>query len=204
MLVEAFGYRAETTQPSHDYGVDVVAENERRRVVIQCKLYGRGRVGGDTIMQLIGTREHSEATDAICITTSYFTRQAQEIAATRNIHLIDRVMLLGICRENSLTIPSLTVLAHGDGEHFKIRERETSIGRTADNDLRVDHLQVSRHHAVLERTGLHLSVRDVGSTNGTFVDGLRIAVPTRLNYGSVVVIGGLRLEVAFRGPGNSK
>jgi len=37
LLVEAFGYKAETTQPNHDYGVDVIAENRHRKIVIQCK-----------------------------------------------------------------------------------------------------------------------------------------------------------------------
>lgn len=70
LLVEAFGYKAKTTQPSHDYGVDVIAENRHRKIVIQCKLYGKGRIGGETILKLVGSREDFEADEAIIITTS--------------------------------------------------------------------------------------------------------------------------------------
>ncbi len=40
-VVQAFGYRAETTQASHDQGVDVIGWREGRKVIVQCKLYSR-------------------------------------------------------------------------------------------------------------------------------------------------------------------
>ena len=192
--MEAFGYKAETTQPNHDYGVDVIAENHRRRVIIQCKLYGRGRIGGNTIMQLLGSREFFDATDAICLTTSH----AREIAAKRNVHLIDREMLLGLSREKSLTIPSLTVLQTQQEDVLPMRAERIRIGRAEDNDVVLSEPQVSRYHAVLERTGMHLCVRDGGSTNGTFVEGQRIVAPAQLNYGSIISIGTFRFEVMFQ------
>ena len=189
MLVEGFGYTAQTTQPSHDYGVDVIAENQRRRVVIQCKLYGRGRIGGDTIMQLLGSREFFNATDAICITTSHFTRQAREIAQNRNVHLVDREILLGLCREKNIIIPSLTALHIEKGEAKQIHGVCFTIGRAEDNDLALPDPKVSRHHAALERRGLQLFIRDCGSSNGTFVNERRIFEPVCLNYGSKINIG---------------
>jgi hypothetical protein len=200
MLVEAFGYKAETTQPSHDYGVDVVAENQRRRVVIQCKLYGRGCIGGDTIMQLVGSRAFFEATDAICITTSYFTKQARAIAVKQNIYLVDQKMLLGLCREKGLTIPSLTMLDEESGNNLKMHGLRVTIGRTDDNDYIIADPQVSRQHAVLERAGLRLLLRDCGSTNGTFVDDQRVAHTATLNYGNIIRIGARLLQVTFRLP----
>ena len=198
MLVEAFGYHAETTQPSHDYGVDVIAENQRRRVIIQCKLYGSGRIGGDTIMQLIGSREFFNATDAICITTSYFTKQAREIADKRNVHLVDREILLGLCREKNLTIPSMTTLQIDQGRAMQINGTHFTIGRADDNDLVLPAPQVSRHHAALSREGLQLLAHDCGSANGTVVNGCSIVKPTRLNYGSKIDIGVYCMEIVFK------
>src|SRR2546421_9897919 len=86
-LVEAFGYKAENTTPTNDYGVDVVGHSASKKVVLQCKLYGKGRIGGVVIMQLVGSRAFFEADEAICITTSYYTKQAKEIAAKQKIHL---------------------------------------------------------------------------------------------------------------------
>src|ERR1051326_4113183 len=123
----------------------------------------------------------------------------REIAEKCNVYLVDREMLLALCREKSLTIPSLTVLAM-DGYHFPTAGREMSLGRTPDNYLMIPDPQVSRHHAVAERRGLRLIVRDNGSTNGTFVDGSRIFGPTQVNYGSVIAIGASHLEVVFQGP----
>lgn len=84
MIVEAFGYKAETTQPSHDYGVDVIAESRKRKIVLQCKLYGKGRIGGETILKLVGSREDFEPDEAIIITTSYFTNCTCHILLPKN------------------------------------------------------------------------------------------------------------------------
>jgi serine phosphatase RsbU (regulator of sigma subunit) len=54
---------------------------------------------------------------------------------------------------------------------------------------------VSRRHAAFEREGGHWCVRDLESTNGTFVNGTRIASPQRLRTGDRVTIG--ELNIAF-------
>jgi ABC-type multidrug transport system ATPase subunit/pSer/pThr/pTyr-binding forkhead associated (FHA) protein len=50
-----------------------------------------------------------------------------------------------------------------------------TIGRTAENDIKVDHPQVSSRHAFLHKIGADLFVEDRGSANGTYVRGQRIA-----------------------------
>ncbi len=49
----------------------------------------------------------------------------------------------------------------------------TSLGRAEDNDVVVDDQLVSRHHAVIKQEAGRFVVADLGSTNGTFVDGRR-------------------------------
>ena len=49
------------------------------------------------------------------------------------------------------------------------------IGRAPDNDVVLDDLLVSRHHAELRRTGQRWQIVDLGTGNGTFVNGARVA-----------------------------
>jgi ABC transport system ATP-binding/permease protein len=67
-------------------------------------------------------------------------------------------------------------------------EEEIVIGRE-DTDLTIDDDELSRRHAVIRRHANRLQVEDLGSTNGTFVDGTRIAEPTLLGGGAEIKIG---------------
>jgi pSer/pThr/pTyr-binding forkhead associated (FHA) protein len=62
------------------------------------------------------------------------------------------------------------------------------IGAAADNDFRVDVTGISRHHARIVREGADFWLEDSGSTNGTFVNGLRVA-RERLRHLDVVTLG---------------
>ncbi len=67
-------------------------------------------------------------------------------------------------------------------------EDEIVIGRE-DTDLTIDDDEMSRRHAVVRRHANRLQVEDLGSTNGTFVDGTRIAEPTLLGGGAEIKVG---------------
>jgi pSer/pThr/pTyr-binding forkhead associated (FHA) protein len=74
---------------------------------------------------------------------------------------------------------------------------ELLIGRHADGLGRLgDDEEISRYHArvSLDAGGL-CAVEDLGSTNGTFVNGLRISVPERLKQGDTIELGGSKLVV---------
>jgi pSer/pThr/pTyr-binding forkhead associated (FHA) protein len=49
-----------------------------------------------------------------------------------------------------------------------------TIGRKPDNDLRIDNLAVSGHHARVTKDGDRFMIEDLGSTNGTFIGATRI------------------------------
>ena len=68
------------------------------------------------------------------------------------------------------------------------------VGRRA-ADLVVDDPQVSRRHAGLKPAGDALEVEDLGSLNGTWVNGARIEGPTRLAPGDRVRVGDTTFEV---------
>ncbi len=68
---------------------------------------------------------------------------------------------------------------------------QITIGRDG-SDITLDNPQVSRQHAVIERAGGQHILRDVGSANGTFVNGQRITQHT-LVRGDVIQIGAFKL-----------
>src|SRR3954470_7521608 len=66
-------------------------------------------------------------------------------------------------------------LLPADGsEPVELTRDITVVGRREDCDLRVDHKSVSKLHCVLVKTDGLILVRDLGSTNGTRVNGTRI------------------------------
>jgi pSer/pThr/pTyr-binding forkhead associated (FHA) protein len=73
-------------------------------------------------------------------------------------------------------------------------DEEVVIGRE-DTDLDIDDPELSRRHAVVRRFANRLQVEDLGSTNGTYVDGTRIAEPTLLGGGAQIKIGTTVLAV---------
>ena len=77
------------------------------------------------------------------------------------------------------------------------RERIT-VGRSEDNDVVLPDSRVSAVHALLERLGPHWSVRDLGSRNGTEVNGQRLMAERVLHPGDEIHVGASRL--IFRAP----
>ena len=65
----------------------------------------------------------------------------------------------------------------------------TNIGRARDNQIVLQAASVSRHHAWIKSEGEDFVVFDVGSANGTFVNGEQIREPRRLESGDVVRFG---------------
>jgi hypothetical protein len=82
---------------------------------------------------------------------------------------------------------------------FRPGGRRLNVGRVADNDLHLEHPSVSKIHAalVMNREGT-LLVADTGSTNGTYINGRRIAYgeARHIADGDVVSFGDV--EVRFR------
>jgi pSer/pThr/pTyr-binding forkhead associated (FHA) protein len=75
-----------------------------------------------------------------------------------------------------------------------IGRRPVNIGRAPDNDLTIDNLAVSDHHARLYPEGDRLVIEDLSSLNGTFVNDVRIE-RTTLRDGDTILIGKHQLQV---------
>ena len=75
------------------------------------------------------------------------------------------------------------------------REDELRIGRMKENDLVINNLAVSRFHAVLRRVGEGFAIEDLGSENGTFVDGVQVKGTAAVAEGAEITIGKHALSV---------
>jgi predicted component of type VI protein secretion system len=78
------------------------------------------------------------------------------------------------------------------GREFPIVKTLLSIGRGLDNDLVIDDPRVSRHHSQITFRHSHYLLRDLRSTNGTFVNGQPVEAVV-LASGDVVSIGGFEM-----------
>lgn len=73
-------------------------------------------------------------------------------------------------------------------------EERVTIGKSSTNRVAFDHdSTVSRVHAVLEKLGVAWSIRDVGSRNGTYLNGEKITAERVLRSGDEIRIGKSRL-----------
>lgn len=71
-----------------------------------------------------------------------------------------------------------------------------SIGRAPGSMLRLNHFSVSRTHAQLRATGDGWKLRDLGSSNGTWVNGSRVTGSVRVRPGDVVRFGQIGFKLA--------
>lgn len=69
-----------------------------------------------------------------------------------------------------------------------------SIGRMEPNSLVLDQAGVSRRHCMLEVIGDHARICDLGSTNGTFIDGVKVTEPKLLSDGAKLRVGPFTLR----------
>jgi serine phosphatase RsbU (regulator of sigma subunit) len=88
------------------------------------------------------------------------------------------------------------LLVHRPGESLQrvaLGARPLRIGRVAGNDLVLPLPDISRQHCTVQVAAGHGVVTDLGSTNGTWIEGRRIAEPTALGDGTVIGLGGFSL-----------
>jgi class 3 adenylate cyclase len=88
----------------------------------------------------------------------------------------------------------------GGGRRIHVGGRLT-IGRGDDAGVRIDDPEISRAHAVIAPTFDGLEIRDLGSLNGTWVNGERISGPTPLAPRDVIKLGATQVEVVSVGGG---
>lgn len=116
------------------------------------------------------------------------------------------ITLVGHERPNLGKGEACLVVIYGDelGRRYSLERPATTIGRAKDSDVRVDQEAVSRNHACVRSQDGALTLRDLGSTNGTYVNEQPVR-ESRLRNGDLVQVGrtifkvlhGDRVEAAY-------
>jgi adenylate cyclase len=82
----------------------------------------------------------------------------------------------------------------GDLTEYPLADLINVLGRSTTASVRLADREVSRKHSQIDREGEDFILRDLGSSNGTFLNGKRIFGPSRLKDGDEVVIGTSKME----------
>jgi pSer/pThr/pTyr-binding forkhead associated (FHA) protein len=78
-------------------------------------------------------------------------------------------------------------------KQISVRANTTTIGRHSTNDVVLDAMQVSRRHAVVTKEGPFVTISDVGSCNGVFVNGTKVRSQVLVG-GDEVLIGPFKIR----------
>lgn len=85
------------------------------------------------------------------------------------------------------------------GSLIPLQTRKFLVGREQDCQLRPSSESVSRHHCVFTVDDFSVRLRDLGSTNGTFVNGQRVQGQVILQPCDRILIGKLEFEIVIQG-----
>jgi len=89
----------------------------------------------------------------------------------------------------------LVVLSEGfTGLTYELKVDKTTIGRLEDNALQIPEASVSSHHCELIQRGSDLVVKDLNSTNGTFINGEKVS-EAALKPGQILRLGQVEMRL---------
>ena len=85
------------------------------------------------------------------------------------------------------------LILDGQSQRCVLTKPEMSVGRSPENDIRLEKADVSRFHAQFSRQGSVIWLSDLGSANGTFVNGARVRGTIELHDGDEIKFAGVRM-----------
>jgi pSer/pThr/pTyr-binding forkhead associated (FHA) protein len=97
-----------------------------------------------------------------------------------------------------MDVHMLVVQGKARGQYLRFPRGEFVFGRGPECHVRPNSDWVSRQHCLLRVTKEGASIRDLGSTNGTLINGARVVGERRLDSGDQLQVGPLVLQVVFR------
>lgn len=89
----------------------------------------------------------------------------------------------------------LTVFLPDSGEvNYELPEGTVTLGRVADNDIQIDDGSISSHHAQITVRNGRVTVKDLGSTNGTTINNQEVT-ESPFNVGDTLFFGSVQAEL---------
>ncbi|HYO82677.1 MAG TPA: sigma 54-interacting transcriptional regulator [Bryobacteraceae bacterium] len=107
--------------------------------------------------------------------------------------------ILGSIATNQMNPMLLAVSGPLKGVLFRLTQDEVTIGRHSSNQLCIGDLSVSRHHCTIESSNGSYLVRDLGSNNGTLINGVPIQAHTLVD-GDEIAVGSTVLRFVGQPP----
>ena len=99
-----------------------------------------------------------------------------------------------LAESNDASAILVAVMDPQKGATFPLQGSETFIGRSSSNDIVFDDPLVSGQHVRISYDGGSFWIEDLGSTNGTTVNGEEISAKTALKDGYLIKIGGILVK----------
>ena len=99
-LYIAMGYAVQITGKTGDQGADLIVTMGQERLLIQAKCYKDWSVGNSAIQEAAAAKNHYDCNKAAVITTSFFTKEATELAKTNQVELIPKELLQKMLLDN--------------------------------------------------------------------------------------------------------
>lgn len=88
-------------------------------------------------------------------------------------------------------MPYILIHEHDNARRMDLTDGETTFGRAADNTVVLTDSSVSSHHCLIRSEGGQYELEDLGSTNGTSVNEIRVVTKLKLNAGDMIHVGGV-------------
>ena len=93
-------------------------------------------------------------------------------------------------------MPRLVILSEGlTGKAHELKVEKTTIGRVEDNTFQIPEASVSSHHCEVLLRGSDLVLRDLNSTNGTFINGQPLTGEAVLKPGQIIRLGQVEMRL---------
>ena len=93
-------------------------------------------------------------------------------------------------------MPRLVVLSEGyTGRTYELTVEKTTIGRVDDNSFSIPDGSMSSHHCEVLLKGNDVVVKDLNSTNGTFVAGEQVTDTSPLKTGQILRLGSIEMRL---------
>ena len=97
-------------------------------------------------------------------------------------------------------MPKLVVLSEGlTGRTYELKVEKTTIGRVDDNAFQIPEQSVSSHHCEVLLKGSDVIIKDLDSTNGTYINGEKIS-ERPLKPGQILRLGQVEIRLEGDGP----
>lgn len=96
----------------------------------------------------------------------------------------------------------LVVLSEGlKGQSYELKVDKTTVGRVEDNTFQIAQPSVSSHHCEILLKGNEIVVKDLNSTNGTFINNQQVTGEAVLKAGQILRLGQVEISLDTGAPG---